>query len=463
MKLSFFGAAGEVTGSCYLLETGRARVLIDFGLHQGEHEERNRTAPPIGAGALDAVILTHAHLDHAGLMPLIPGLGYRGKVWATPATIDLVAILLADSAKLQSADAERAERYRAQGRGYNHHAGDPPLYGQGEVDEFLGLLAPLPYGEAREVAPGVVARLVDAGHIIGSASVELTVETAGGRKVIAFSGDIGPRGAPLVRDPTPLTGADVVLLESTYGDRDHRSREETVRELGEITKAARGSEGKVLIPAFAVGRTQDLIYEFGKMSRAGGLRSRVFVDSPMAVKATELYERHCKLLDAETWEIVSKGGNPLGFSGLEFTATVEDSKRLNRLDGGTVVIAGSGMCTGGRIVHHLRYNLPNPATQVVFVGFQAVGTLGRRLVDGQKIVRIMGEEVPVKAQVHTLGGLSAHSGQSGLVAWAGNFKNRPRVFLTHGENGARQALGARLKRELGWETGMPGFGEVVEV
>jgi metallo-beta-lactamase family protein len=281
---------------------------------------------------------------------------------------------------------------------------------------------------------------------------------------MAFSGDIGPQGAPLVRDPTPLTQADVVILESTYGDRDHRPRQETIEELAAITGAARGGTGKVLIPAFAVGRTQDLIYEFGKLNRAGRFKNRVFIDSPMATKATALYERNCKLLDAETWAIVSKGGDPLRFAGLEFVGTVEESKRLNDIDSGAVVVAGSGMCTGGRIVHHLKHDLPNPTTQVVIVGFQAVGTLGRRLVDGQKVVRIFGEETPVKAAVHTLGGLSAHAGQSGLFAWGANFKGaRPRLFLTHGEDGPRRALGGRLERELGYGPAYPAFGEAVEL
>jgi metallo-beta-lactamase family protein len=459
MKLTFCGAAGEVTGSCYLLETARARVLIDFGLHQGDHEERNRTLPPLNAPKLDAVILSHAHLDHSGLMPLLPRLGYKGRVVATPATIDLVSILLHDSAKLQEGDAERARR----------HAVDQeipqaaPLYGTQDVDQLLPLFTPLPYDEKREVAPGITARLVDAGHIIGSASIELTVEEPGRRQVIVFSADLGPTGAPLVRDPTTLQHADVLLLESTYGDRDHRPRAETVSQLQQIAAAALNGSGKVLIPSFAVGRTQDLIYEFGKLQRAGQFKNPTFVDSPMAIQATELYARHVELLDCEAHALLQSGIKPLSFPGLEFTHSAEESKRLNGIDGGAVIIAGSGMCNGGRIVHHLIHNLPNRATQVVFVGYQAVGTTGRRIVDGQKTVRILNQTVPVRAEIHTLGGLSAHAGQSGLVEWAASFQPRPKLFLTHGEDGPRHALGERLRKERQYSPNYPQYGETVEI
>ncbi|MEX2219073.1 MAG: MBL fold metallo-hydrolase [Phycisphaerales bacterium] len=458
MRLTFYGAAGEVTGSCYLLETDRARVLIDFGLHQGEQEARNRRPPPLNAPALDAVILTHAHLDHSGLMPLLGPAGYAGRVHATPATIDLTRVLLYDSAKLQEADAERATR-----RGSADLPPIEPLYGLAEVDALLAMLSPLPYWEEREVAPGVAAKLVDAGHILGSASVELTVTEKGRRLKVVFSGDLGPRGAPLVRDPTELHETDVLILESTYGDRDHRSRAATIEELEGIAAGALGNRSKVLVPAFAIGRTQDLIYELGKLHRAGRFRSQVFVDSPMATEATALYARHHTLLDGETRSIINGGESPLRFPGLEFVKTAQESKRLNGIDGGAVVIAGSGMCTGGRIVHHLKHGLPKPETEVVIVGFQAEGTNGRRLVNGQKVINLMGEPVPVKARIHTLGGLSAHAGQSGLVAWAQNFNPRPRVFLTHGENKARAALAEKLKSLLGVDAAMPGYGEAVEL
>lgn len=459
MKVTFFGAAGEVTGSSYLIETDRTRVLLDFGLHQGEPEaaEHNRMPRQMEPSKLHAVVLTHAHLDHSGRLPmLIPG-GFRGPIYATPATIGLVDILLKDSARLMEQDAERARR----------RPGDMPadaeavLFGVEEVEAVMKQFTPLPYQTAREIAPGISIRFVDAGHILGSASVEMTVEEGGRKRVIAFSGDIGPRGLPLIHDPTLLTRAEVVFLESTYGDRNHRSREETVQEFEALLHRARSAAGKVLIPAFAVGRTQDLIFQLTKLHCAGRLGgAHVYIDSPMATDVTQIYKAHTELWDAEARAMGASGCTPLHFPGLRFTRTADESRKLNDLDSGTVVIAGSGMCTGGRIVHHLRHGLPNPGTQVMIVGFQAEGTLGRRLVDGQKLVRIYGQEVPVKAAIHTLGGFSAHAGQSGLVEWARAFSPKPeRIILTHGEPRARDALRPKLKIELGVDSERPGLYE----
>lgn len=463
MKMTFFGAAGEVTGSGYLLETDRTRVLVDFGLHQGEREasDHNRLPERLDAARLSAVVLTHAHIDHCGRLPMLIPAGFSGPIYATPATIELTDILLRDTAHLQMADAERYNRVMLR-------AGESParpLYTMAEVEAVMKLFRPLAYETAREVAPGVSVRFVDAGHILGSASVEMTVEERGRRTTIAFSGDIGPCGVPILRDPTPIRRADVVLLESTYGDRDHRSREETVREFDQILAEARGGAGKVLIPAFAVGRTQDLIYEMSRLSRAGRFDgAEVYIDSPMAIEVTELYRRHRELFDAETRQIVRDGGTPLNFPGLRFTRTAEESKKLNDVDRGTVIIAGSGMCNGGRIVHHLRHGLGKPGTHVVIVGFQAQGTLGRRLVDGQKVVNVLGDPVPVKAQIHTLGGFSAHAGQSHLVRWAANFDPRPgRLILTHGEPKARDALCAKIDADLGMRCEKPGFLETIEI
>lgn len=463
MKLTFFGAAGEVTGSSYLLETDRARILIDFGMHQGEQEadEHNRYPQRIEAQRLNAVVLTHAHIDHCGRLPMLVPAGFHGPIFATPATVELTDILLNDSARIQEADAERFNRLFLK-------PGQPPakpLYTVPEVGAIMKLFRAVPYDKAQEVAPGISIRFVDAGHILGSASVEMTVHDRGRITTIAFSGDIGPSGLPILNDPTVLRRADVVLLESTYGDRDHRSREATVREFDRILYLARQSSGKVIIPAFAVGRTQDLIYEMSRLSRAGRFdRAKVYVDSPMATEVTALYRRYRELFDPEAKSLIQDGNTPLNFPGLRFTRSAEESKSLNSAGDGVVVIAASGMCTGGRVVHHLRHGLPKPETHVLIVGFQAAGTLGRRLVDGAPEVRIFGDPVPVRAQVHTLGGFSAHAGQSGLVQWAANFNPRPgRLILTHGEPKARDALHARLKSELGIDAERPLFEDTIEL
>jgi metallo-beta-lactamase family protein len=463
MRLTFFGAAGgEVTGSCYLLETERARVLVDFGLHQGapEAEALNRRPPPLNAPKLDAIVLTHAHLDHSGLLPLLAGASYPGRIYCTPASMDLAAILLEDSARIQEGDAQELNEER-------HQEGlDPirPLYGLKEVEWTLSALSGVPYWEWKEIAPGVKLRFADAGHIIGSAIAELIVEEGGQSKRVVFSGDIGPRGAPLVRDPTELRDADVLILESTYGDRDHKCRADTIEEFRGVIEAATQGNGKVLIPAFAVGRTQDMIFELGKLKREGKIDVPVLVDSPMAIETTELYRRHRSLFDGEAAAMLGRGETPLRFDGLQYVKTARESRELNSRGGGIVIIAGSGMCTGGRILFHLRHGLGDPQNHVVFVGYQAEGTLGRRLVDREKFVEVLGRRIEVRAQVHTIGGFSAHAGQSGLVAWAEHFEPKPkRVFLTHGENKARAGLCARLKSEVGIDCELPAKGQAVEI
>jgi metallo-beta-lactamase family protein len=463
MRLSFYGAAGEVTGSCYLVETDRARVLVDFGMHQGsiEAERRNRRFPPIDPEHLHAVVLTHAHLDHCGRLPLLPLHGYRGRIHCTPATAHLTDLILEDAANIQESDAERVNRRRAR------QDRDPvtALYTRADVEPVRHLLSTTEYDQPVEIAPGISVRFVDAGHILGSASVEMKVREAGQERTIAFSGDIGERGTPLLKDPTPIEHADIVLLESTYGDRDHRGREASVAELLDVFRTSIASGGKVLIPAFAIGRTQTLIYHLGELSRAGKLGpTSVYIDSPMAIETTTLYRKHRECFDEETWALINAGQTPLSFPNLHYARTGQESARLNDADGGVVVIAASGMCTGGRILHHLRHSLWKPETHVVFVGFQAEGTLGRRLVDGAKLVRVMGEPIAVKAQVHTVNGFSAHAGQSGLVAWAQAVNTpKPRVFLTHGETPARDALSRVLAQTLGWAPQHPQYCDSVEL
>ncbi len=461
IKLGFYGAAGEVTGSCYLVTTDRARVLIDMGMHQGEREadEHNRRPLPFSARDLQAVVLTHAHLDHCGRLPILVKAGYHGRIHCTAPTAEITGIILNDSAKLQENDAERFNN-RLRGPG---EPAEQPLYTSEDVARTLPLLTSQNYNEPREIAPGITIKFVDSGHILGAGSVQMTIHDGARTLVIVFSGDIGPVNSPILRDPITPVPADVVLLESTYGDRDHKPLESTKAEFLAVLREAQSVGAKVLIPAFAVGRTQDLIYHMGQFLRDGLLqRLNVYVDSPMAVATTDLYIRHKEVYDQESRELLEKKLSPLQFPGLTYTRTIDESKRLNNMQGCMVIIAASGMCTGGRILHHLYHNIGNPNTHVVIAGYQGQGTLGRKLVDGAQRVRIFREDVPVRAKIHTLGGFSAHAGQSGLVAWAAPFaQSKPRMFLTHGENGPRNALLMKLKERYGMECAMPLYGDVV--
>lgn len=462
VRLGFFGAAGEVTGSCYLIDTGRARVMLDFGMHQGEREayEHNHRMPDFDPGTLDAAVLTHGHLDHCGRLPLLADTQFRGKIFCTPATLELAQIILEDAANIQEADAERENRrFLAPGA-----KPVTPLYTKKDVVRILPKFSTFDYDKDREIAPGVTIRFVDAGHILGSSSVFVTVAGAGesgGPLRLVFSGDVGVIGSPLLRDPHTPFPADVVVLESTYGDRNHRPLAETRAEFLGVIQQCQREGGKILIPAFAIGRTQDLLYHIGSFLRSGQLaRADVYVDSPMATDATQLYKRHIELYDCEARALLQKGINPLSFPGLKFVRTVEESRALNARRDGIIVIAASGMATGGRIVHHLRHSLERPETHVVIAGFQGHGTLGRKLVDRIPSVRIFGEEVTVRAQIHTLGGFSAHAGQSGLLDWAGPLvPTAKRWFLTHGEDGPRGILRDRLESLHGIRPILPRYGE----
>lgn len=470
MRLTFLGAAGEVTGSCSLLETSRARLLIDLGAHQGgaHSEARNRRFPAqIDPDTLNAVLLTHAHIDHTGRLPLLVQHGYAGPIWATRATIDLAGILLRDAAYLHRLDAERESRDRLK------HGRDPvrPLFDLEEVEAVLPLMRPVEYDQPTEVASGVVASWTDAGHILGSASIHIHAHDparpghSARDRTIVFSGDLGPRGAPLLRDPTPPTRADAVVLESTYGDRDHRSADATMDELAGILSDAAGSQpqGKVIIPAFAVGRTQNLICHIGKLRREGRIEEpEVWIDSPMGIEATELYRRHRNLFDEQTWALIDAGDSPLSFPGLRIARERAASAALNGRTG-IIIISASGMCTGGRILHHLRHAIERPENHIIIVGFQAAGTTGRALVDGAKHVSILGERLEVRARIHTLGGLSAHAGQSDLLWWLSRLQSRPRVMLTHGEDTPRERLRDALGDRLGITAHLPDFEQTVDL
>lgn len=467
VRIRFLGASGEVTGSSYLVETGRARVLVDCGLYQGgPHEEaKNRRRPEFEAGKLDAVVLTHAHLDHAGRVPMLRRWGYGGAVYATPGTVDLCGIMLPDSAQVQLMQSQGLSRRRMRaGRG-----AVSPLYDRSDVDRALERLQAVPYGELKDVAPGVSVRFVDAGHILGSASVEMRVKVGSdgdgaGSRVIVFSGDIGVKGGPILRDPVTFEGADLVVMESTYGDRDHRSYADSVEELRGVVRSAKTPDGRVIVPAFAVGRTQNLLYEFARWFRSDpDAVPRVFVDSPLATEATKLYRRHRECFDEESWKLIERDPfGPMSFPSLKFTRSAEESMALNTEGNGLVIIAGSGMMNGGRVVHHLKHGLWKEQSHLVIAGYQAKGTLGRRIVDGAKVVRVLGQPVAVKAHVHTIGGFSAHADQSGLLEWASSWEgSRPRVVLTHGEVGPRKGLADAMRHRYGLKCELPKEGDEI--
>ncbi len=462
MELRFYGAAGEVTGSCCLLTTDGMRVLIDCGLIQGSKrdEARNAAAFPFDPAAIDAVVLSHAHIDHSGRLPLLVRRGYRGPIYTHRATRGLCRVLLPDSAALSRRDAEQESRRRAR-------KGLPAveaLYTPDDVAATLRQFQNVEFGDTVNLLPGVRLRLHEAGHILGAASIELEVDSGGLTRRLVYSGDIGSYDMPIVRDPAPPRQADVLVMESTYGDRDHRSHEETLTELGEVLRRARHDQGNIIIPAFAVGRTQDLLYLFARHWDEWGLsRWKVYLDSPMAIQASRLYVTHDELHDEETRALAQGRGFMPPLPNLVLCRSPEESIRLNHVRHGAIIIAGSGMCNGGRVLHHLKHNAWRPECHVMIVGFQARGTLGRRLVDGTPWIRVHGEAIRVEAKVHTLGGMSAHAGQSELLRWYAGFESPPPTWLIHGEPQARDTLADTLAGRHGAAVRRPAYGEGVDL
>ena len=457
MHVEFHGAAGEVTGSMHLVHAAGKRVLLDCGLIQGsrEAEARNAEPFPFDPSMLDALVLSHAHIDHIGRVPLLVKRGFRGPIYTHHASAELMGVMLMDTASLSASDAERANRDR--------HRGEPevqPLFTAEDVQATLRQVQPLPYDQRTAVVAGVEVALRDAGHILGSAIVELWAE---GRKLV-FSGDLGPKGTPILRDPTVVKQADLLLMESTYGDRNHRDRPETIRELGDIFERAWHDRGNVLIPAFAVGRTQELLYWFARHWDAWKLqRWRIFLDSPMAAKVVAIYGRHHGLFDDEARDVWKQAPNPFRLPNLHVAENAQQSMAINQIESGAIIIAGSGMANGGRIQHHLKNNLGRRNAHVVFVGYQAQGTLGRRLVDGAEWVRIHGRDYRVNAQRHTVGGLSAHTDQRGLMDWYAHFQPSPPLVLVHGEDKAREALAGEIGERHGVEVTLARPGMQVDV
>ena len=463
MKIHVAGAAGgEVTGSAYYVQTDRAAVLVDCGQFQGtrKSETLNRWLPPSRV-KLDAVLITHAHLDHTGRLPILAQRGHRMPVYATEATIEMAALILRDSAHILAADAEHKNRKRARAG----EAPVPPLYTPEDAEAAIDLLRPVPYQQPVEIAPGIQAIWAEAGHMLGSASIQMIVEEGGRRKKLVFSGDLGPKSAPILRTYEPFHEADMVFMESTYGSRDHRPFAQTVEEFVTIVRDAIASGGKMLVPTFAVGRAQLIAGLLGWMFRNQKARPfPIFLDSPMAIQALEIYAKHRELFDDEALKFIQERPLLEDLRTMKLCVTAEDSKQINDQPGPCLVMAGAGMCNAGRILHHFKANLWKPETHVLIVGYQAAGTLGRQLVDGAETVKIFGEKIAVKANVHTMGGFSAHAGQTDLLAWlAAIAPSKPRVVLTHGETEARLGLEAQVRQRFGLVPELPQLNDALEV
>lgn len=467
MKLGFYGAVGEVTGSCYLVEADGARFLVDCGMFQGgrDADEKNYADFAFDPRSIDFVLLTHAHIDHSGLLPRLCAQGFRGPIHTTAATVDLLEVMLLDSAHIQEKELEWRESARKRGR-QTHTDRNLPLYTVPQAHACLTQMRAVDYAREFRPAPTVRCRLRDAGHILGAAIIEVWVSEGGRETKIVFSGDLGRAGHPIVRDVTPIEDADILLVESTYGDRRHKNLADTLVELeAALKETLLEKHGNVIVPAFAVGRMQDLLYLLSDLYRQKRLPPLyIYVDSPMALKATEITLKHAALLDAETRAMFDWLRSNRERPQISFIHEVEESMALDKIKSGAVIISAAGMCNAGRIKHHLANNLHRKECAVIFTGFQAMGTLGRRIVDGAKSVRIFGEDVAVRARIHTIGGLSAHADQAELLDWLRGFRRPPRqTFVVHGEAASAAAFRAAIERELRWPVTLPAPRATVEL
>lgn len=466
MKLTFLGAARTVTGSKHLLTVENHRILIDCGLFQGlkDLRERNWQPLPFRAQEITAVILTHAHLDHSGYLPRLVGQGFRGRIFCTPATEELARIVLADAAKLQEEDAERANR-----KGYTRHRPAMPLFTVEDADRAMTLLQPVGYDRAVPVAPGVTAEFINAGHLLGSAYARVRVEKAG--KTILFGGDLGRYSRPVLPDPTTVPEADVLLVESTYGDRVHEKDDDGAR-LAQIIKATVDQGGKVVIPAFALGRVEELLYWIKLLEERRQIPEvPVYVDSPMASAVLTEYQKRVTELDQEMQQSkdtrVARASQSLCLfctSRLKVISGIQESRRVQNSNDPAIVISSSGMATGGRVLHHLVRTLPDPKNTILFAGYQAAGTRGRLLKDGAKATRIHGQDVPVRARIEAVDSMSAHADANEIMRWLGGFTRPPALTcLVHGEPGPMDVLKARIERELKWTVRTPNHQETIEL
>ena len=459
IKLKFLGAAQNVTGSRHLLEANGTRILVDCGLYQERQlRVRNWEPFPVEPRSITTVLLTHAHLDHCGLLPKLVKEGFRGKIYCTGATAEIAKIILLDSAKIQQEDAKhKRKRHERQGRKGPYP--EVPLYTTEDADACFPLFAPVKYREAVNLGDGLEATFYDAGHVLGSSMIRAKVRKNGQERIILFSGDIGRPDRPIVCDPTIFEAADYVLIESTYGDRLHQGPEDTKKMIGEVINSTKKAGGNIIIPSFALERSQEVLYYINELLLAKAIpRLRIFLDSPMASRITRVFRGHPELFDEEMSKFVKQHKSPFDLPGLEMAGRVEQSKAINNIKGTIMVIAGSGMCTGGRIKYHLINNITQPECTIMFVGYQAVGTLGRQIVDGAKKVRILGNNYPVKANVVRIHGFSAHADRDELLDWLKELESPPRkVFVVHGETKSAKAFGDYVRGKTGWHVAVPGY------
>ena len=462
MQIEFYGATSGVTGSCHILRANGETILLDCGLIQGRREEaeKNRRPFPFAPDEVSAVVLSHGHIDHSGRLPLLVKQGYRGPIYTQNATADLCDILLQDSAFLHEKDAQYENKWRKRKK-------KPliePLYTVDDARAALEKVVGLRYREKREILPGIEIRYQDAGHILGSCNVEIWLSENGKTRKIVFSGDLGQYDTPILNDPSVIEEADHVIVESTYGNRRHRDREATIDEIGEIISDAAHHKGNLLIPAFSIGRTQEILYYLGKYYDQWELdRWHVFLDSPLAIRASKIYWEYPHLYDEEATKLRQRVNEMPHLQNLRLTPSPQESMAINQIRSGAIIISASGMMTGGRIVHHLKHNVSRRGAHIMIVGYQAYGTLGRKLVDRMPTVKIHGKEYPVKASIHTVGGLSAHADIDDLMRWMGNFKNSPQVHVVHGEPEAKQAFSERLATDLRLDASVPGPGDTLEL
>ncbi len=462
-RLKFLGAAQNVTGSRYCLEVNDLRLLIDCGLYQErEYRSRNWDPFPVPPETVDAVLLTHAHLDHCGLLPKLVHDGFRGPIHCTAATSDIAEIMLRDAARLQEEDAAFKKR-RHEREGRRGPFPEVPLYTLDDAEASLPLFSPVGYERPVRVGDGVEVTFHDAGHVFGSSMIMVEVAQGAERRRILFSGDVGRWDKPILRDPTFFEEADYVVVESTYGDRLHEDPGEVGDRLAEVVNKTLQSGGNIVIPSFALERAQEVLYYLNELRTDGRIpRMLVFLDSPMAVSITDVFKQHPELYDEEMAELVDRNRSPFDFPGLKMIRTVDESKAINSIKGTAIIIAGSGMCTGGRIKHHLVTNISRRESTVLFVGYQAQGTLGRHIVDGTKTVRILGQSYRVRARIAQIHGFSAHADRDELFRWLSNLKRGPRhVFVTHGEPEAAESFSGFVREKTGWDVSVPEYGAEV--